>query len=35
LKIPFAYQLIGKPGIDKVDREVAIVSADRFLGGLV
>jgi len=35
LKIPWAYQLTEKPGVHKVDRGVTIVSADRFLGGLV
>ncbi|MCJ7588252.1 MAG: ATP-binding protein [Candidatus Aminicenantes bacterium] len=35
LKVPFAYQLTRKPGVHKLDRGVSVVSADRFLAGLV
>jgi len=35
LKIPFAYQLIRKPGVHRLVKGVHIISADRFLAGLV
>jgi len=35
LKIPFAYQLIKKRAVHKLDRGVHVVSAGRFLAGLV
>jgi uncharacterized protein len=35
LKIPFTYQLIGKPGVHRLVQGVHIISADRFLAGLV
>ncbi len=35
LKIPFAYQLVHKPGVHKFVRGTHIVSANRFLAGLV
>jgi len=35
LKIPFAYQLVRKPAVHTLSRGVHIVSADRFLAGLV
>jgi len=35
LKVPFAYQLIKKPGVHRFVRGVHVVSAERFLAGLV
>jgi hypothetical protein len=35
LKIPFSYQVIKKFGVHKLTRGVHIVSADRFLAGMV
>jgi len=35
LKIPFAYQVIRKSGVHSLTRGVHVVSADRFLGGLI
>jgi predicted AAA+ superfamily ATPase len=35
MKIPFAYQVIGKTGIDKIVRDARLVSADRFLAALI
>ena len=35
MKIPFVYQLIRKPGIHKFVQDVHVVSAERFLAGLV
>jgi predicted AAA+ superfamily ATPase len=35
LKIPFAYQLIRKPGVHRLVQGVHVISADRFLAGLV
>ncbi|MEK7858134.1 MAG: ATP-binding protein [Elusimicrobiota bacterium] len=35
LKIPFAYQVLRKKGVDKLVRGVRVVSADSFLGALV
>jgi uncharacterized protein len=35
LKIPFAYQVIRKSGVHSLIRGVHVVSADRFLGGLI
>ena len=35
LAIPFSYQLVKKPGIDKVSNGVRILSADKFLAALV
>ncbi len=35
LKIPFTYQLIRKPGVHRLVQGVHIISADRFLAGLV
>lgn len=35
LKIPFVYQVIRKSGVHSLIRGVHIVSADRFLGGLI
>ena len=35
LKIPFAYQVIRKGGVYSLNRGVHVVSADRFLGGLI
>lgn len=34
-QIPFCYQVIKKPGIDRIADTIRIVSADRFLSGLV
>ena len=34
-KVPFAYQLIKKPGVHRFVRGVHVVSAERFLAGLV
>lgn len=35
LNIPFNYQVVGKPGVDKLAGGLRIISADRFLGALV
>ena len=35
LKIPFSYQVVKRDGIDSFIKGVRIVSADRFLGGLI
>lgn len=35
LKIPFAYQLIRKPGVHRLIQGVHVISADRFLAGLI
>jgi hypothetical protein len=35
LKIPFAYQVIRKSGVHSLICGVHVVSADRFLGGLI
>jgi ribosomal protein S25 len=35
LKIPFAYQVIREPGVHRFTNGVQIISADRFLAGLV
>ncbi len=35
LKIPFVYQLVKKPAVHRIDRGVHVVSAGRFLAGLV
>jgi len=35
LKIPFSYQVVKRAGIDSFIKGVRIVSADRFLGGLI
>jgi hypothetical protein len=35
LKIPFAYQVVRKSGVHSLVRGVHVVSADRFLGGLI
>jgi predicted AAA+ superfamily ATPase len=35
MKIPFVYQLIRKPGVHKFVQDVHVVSAERFLSGLV
>ncbi len=35
LNIPFSYQVVWKPGVYKLERNVRIISADRFLAGLV
>jgi hypothetical protein len=35
LAIPFSYQLIKKPGIDKVSNGVRILSTDKFLTALI
>ncbi len=35
LHIPFAYQVVKKPGVHRLIKGVHLVSADRFLGGLV
>ncbi len=35
LNIPFAYQVLEKSGVDRFKNGVRIISADRFLGGLI
>jgi predicted AAA+ superfamily ATPase len=35
LKIPFAYQVIKKKGVDTLFGAVRVISADKFLGGLI
>jgi hypothetical protein len=35
LSVPFCYQLLRKPGVDKISGGVRIVSADKFLAALV
>jgi len=35
MKIPFVYQVIGRPGVHKIVRDVHLVSAERFLAALV
>jgi hypothetical protein len=35
LKIPYSYQVVKKDGIDSLINGVRIVSADRFLAGLI
>ncbi len=35
LKIPFAYQVVAEENIDFYQNEIRIISADKFLGGLV
>lgn len=35
LSIPYAYQVIKKNGIDRLEKEVRIISADKFLSGLI
>ncbi|MFH0919087.1 MAG: ATP-binding protein, partial [Fibrobacterota bacterium] len=34
-KIPFAYQVVRKTGVDVLSSNIRIISADRFLGSLV
>jgi len=34
LSVPFCYQLLRKPGVDKIAGGVRIVSADKFLAAL-
>lgn len=35
LQIPFCYQLTTHPGVDYMEKDIRIISADRFLGALV
>lgn len=35
LNIPFNYQVVGKPGVDRLVGGLRVISADRFLGALV
>ena len=35
LKIPYSYQVVKRDGIDSFRNGVRVVSADRFLGGLI
>lgn len=35
LKIPFLYQVVNRDGVDSLKNGVRIVSADRFLAGLI
>jgi hypothetical protein len=35
LSIPFAYQVVKKSGVDKIEKGARIISAGKFLAGLV
>ncbi|MFH1029975.1 MAG: DUF4143 domain-containing protein [bacterium] len=35
LSIPFSYQLVKEPNVDFIQNEIRVISADRFLSGLV
>ena len=35
LRIPFLYQVVGTAGIDVIQADIRIISADRFLSGLI
>lgn len=35
LSIPYIYQIVKKPGVDRIEKDARIISAGKFLSGLI